>query len=49
MVADLSGRGALDGLNSAGIAAGLALGILLALATLWLGTAIFRAMIKPAP
>jgi hypothetical protein len=46
---DLAGRGALDGLNSAGIAAGLALGILLAIATLWLGTAIFQAMAKPAP
>lgn len=50
LVADLSGRGALDGVNSAGIAAGLALGIVLAVATLWLGTAVFRAiaMAKPA-
>lgn len=48
LVADLSGRGALDGFNSAGIAAGLVLGIVLALATLWLGAAIFQAMAKPA-
>ena len=47
LVADLSGRGAQDGVNSAGIAAGLVLGIVLAVATLWLGTAAFQAMAKP--
>ncbi|MGE3297422.1 MAG: hypothetical protein AB7I68_08700 [Porticoccaceae bacterium] len=48
LVAELAGRGALDGFNAVGIAAGLVLGILLALATLWLGTAIFHAMAKLA-
>lgn len=50
LVADLAGRGALDGFTAAGIAAGLVLGIVLAVATLWLGTAVFRAiaMAKPA-
>jgi hypothetical protein len=48
LVADLSGRGALDGVNSAGIAAGLVLGVVLAVATLWLGTAVFRSVTKPA-
>ncbi len=48
LVTELSGRGALDGVNSAGIAAGLALGTVLALATLWLGMAVIQRMTKSA-
>lgn len=48
LVAELSARGALDAVNSAGIAAGLMLGTALALATLWLGAAVFQHMTKAA-
>ena len=48
LVADLSARGALDGVNSAGIAAGLVLGTVLALATLWFAITVFQRMTKSA-
>lgn len=48
LVAELAGRGALDGVNSAGIAAGLVLGTVLALATLWLATAAFQRVARAA-
>lgn len=48
LVADLAGRGALDGVNCAGIAAGALLGTLLALATLWFATVLFRRVARAA-
>lgn len=48
LVADLSTRGALDAVNSAGIAAGLVLGTVLALATLWFAITVFQRMTKSA-
>ena len=48
LVAELSARGALDAVNSAGIAAGLVLGTVLALATLWFAITVFQWMTKSA-